>query len=357
MSSKSPKWNSLGDFLKAKEEREKEIQENPPAPETQNRQPPPPVTPVTPVTPVPPVLRAKEDAAPSRDFTRTANSIVRDAIPAGLFTGKCKQLYDFLYLQTRGAIVPQHSTRIPTDRVMRGAGMSRHTFRAHVQRLIRFGLVEVEEKPGEHGGNVYTVHLPEEIEAKSDHRSDRGHTGHTGDKVPREQGSQSDPCDPGLNSTGSIISRDSNTSFKTSTENDDDEAAAAVRHAINKMIVEVTGREATSLEYKKMVEVIEVLTLEAKIAAARTTVSSTGPFLAEHLRRRLFKKNKQEIAVETAASELVEPSMDINQCPDCAGVGWYYPERKEKGMAKCSHPRLIERQNNNPVAQESETTE
>lgn len=31
---------------------------------------------------------------------------------------------------------------------------------------------------------------------------------------------------------------------------------------------------------------------------------------------------------------------DASACPDCAGVGWYYPEGKEKGMAKCRHARM-----------------
>src|SRR5215203_1686318 len=133
MSSSKTKWNSLGDFLKAKEEREKE----PPASESS--------TPVTPVTDVPSVTPVKEVAAPPRDFARVANSVVRDAVPAGVFTGKGKQLYDYLYARTRGAIVPARSARVPTDQVMRGAGMTRHTFRAHIHRLISFGLVEVEE--------------------------------------------------------------------------------------------------------------------------------------------------------------------------------------------------------------------
>lgn len=74
-----------------------------------------PLTPVTPETQVrevknesklTPVTGVNPDAAPKKDFTRAANSIVRDAIPAGVFTGKGKHLYDYLYPQTRGAITP-----------------------------------------------------------------------------------------------------------------------------------------------------------------------------------------------------------------------------------------------------------
>jgi hypothetical protein len=148
--------------------------------------------------------------------------------------------------------------------------------------------------------------------------------------------------DVGSSPEDSTVYAESKTSFKTNTENDDDEAGAALVRSHKKMVEEITGREATQGEILKLIEVIEVITLEGKIAAARTTVSSAGPFLAEHLRRRLFKKNKQELAVETAQSEVTAagPTVDASQCPDCAGVGWYYPEGKEKGMAKCRHAQL-----------------
>ena len=41
--------------------------------------------------------------APARDYQKVANSITRIAVPAGVFKGKCKQLYDFLYSKTRGS--------------------------------------------------------------------------------------------------------------------------------------------------------------------------------------------------------------------------------------------------------------
>ncbi len=32
--------------------------------------------------------------------------------------------------------------------------------------------------------------------------------------------------------------------------------------------------------------------------------------------------------------------IDASQCPDCGGTGWYYPQGKEKGAARCKHERL-----------------
>jgi hypothetical protein len=102
----------------------------------------------------------------------------------------------------------------------------------------------------------------------------------------------------------------------------------------------MTGREASANEYRKLLELVEVLSLEAKIAAGRTTVSSAAPFLAEHLRRRLFKKDKEQMSVETSATEPTEPAIDAGKCIDCSGTGWYYPEGKEKGIARCKHLHL-----------------
>jgi hypothetical protein len=342
--SKQTKWNSLGDFLKAKDAKDKEEQSAQPS----RIQPSTPVTPVTPVTAVTPVTPAIEDAAPKRDFTRVANSVVRDAIPAGIFTGKCKQLYDYLYSRTRGAIVPIRSARIPTERVMQGAGMTRHTYRAHIQRLISFGLIEVEERPGEHGGNIYTVNLPEEVTTKRGDPSHRGHTGdrgHTGEKVPVVQGSQAHPSDRGLSVDKSITSGGSKTLIKTSTERSDDDAAlAGLNEALRELTKEITGKDLSPTESDRWRELAEVLGAELRIAAARTNVSSVPAFLAEHLRRRLWKIDKKQARAEGRelpdGAVVQAPTVDALKCPDCAGSGWWYPEGEAKGVAKCKHEKL-----------------
>ena len=222
-----------------------------------------PFTPVTPLTPktgvrgvtdknkLTPVTGVNPDAAPKRDFTRAANSIVRDAIPAGIFTGKGKHLYDYLYSQTRGAITPVHSARIPTEKVMAGAGMTRNTFRFHLERLCNSGLVRVDQRPGEHGGNVYTVLLPEEAGMQRGDRGNRGERGYsadTGENLPLVQGSEVDPSHPGSNSIRSHTYSDSKTSFKTRDINTDDEAFAEFAAAVRKTAKEITGREPSKAE-------------------------------------------------------------------------------------------------------------
>jgi hypothetical protein len=304
------------------------------------------VTPVTSVTPVEQLSHPAGDAAPKRDFARVANSVVRDAIPAGLFTGKGKQLYDYLYSQTRGAIVPKRSTRIPTDKVMSGAGMTRHTYRAHLQRLMSSGLVKVEEKAGTHGGNLFTVFLPEEIGIDKENRGDRGDRGDTGVTVQdlhMVQGSEVDRGDRGLSSNDSAVYSQSKTSFKTIEKNTDDDAARRFLNNLQQAERELTGKISTNSETWN--ELAELLVTELKIAAARTTVSNVPAFLTEHLRRRLWKVDKLK-ATEIAASQIEQgsqpPLSEAQQrsCPDCAGTNFWYPDGPDKGVARCRHAKL-----------------
>jgi hypothetical protein len=315
-----------------------------------------PDTPVTGVTPDTPVTRVKnlsktpvtgvnQEVAPKRDFTRAANSIVRDAIPAGVFTGKGKHLYDYLYSQTRGAITPTLTARIPTEKVMAGAGMTRNTFRFHLERLCNAGLIKVEQRPGEHGGNFYTVLLPEEAGLQRGDRGNRGESGHpadTGENLPLVEGSTSDPSKQGLESTISTTYSDFKTLTKTKDINTDDEAFAGFIAQVKKAAKEISGKEPTSAEAGRWEELAEVLITELKIAAGRTTVSSVPAFLAEHLRRRLWKKEKRQIEAEVAQQKSSSSARKIDpaQCPDCFGTGMYYPDGYEKGVAKCRHERL-----------------
>jgi hypothetical protein len=342
---------SLTPVTGVRDEAEKtEVTVDPPSPLT-------PVTIVTPDTPVtgvrrkekklPPMTGVNQDAAPTRDFTRAANSIVRDAIPAGVFTGKGKHLYDYLYSQTRGAITPMRTARIPTEKVMAGAGMTRNTFRFHLERLCNSGLIEVEQRPGEHGGNIYSVLLPEEAGLKKGDRGHRGESGYPtdmGENLPLVEGSSSDPSNPGLSAAKSNSYRESKTLYNTKDLNTDDEAFAGFAASMKKAAKEITGKEPSASEAVRWEELAEILITELKIAAGRTTVSNVPAFLAEHLRRRLWKKEKRQIEAEAAEQKAFAPAtkVDASKCPDCSGTGMYYPEGFDKGVARCSHSKLTE---------------
>lgn len=116
---------------------------------------------------------------------------------------------------------------------------------------------------------------------------------------------------------------------------DDDEGFAPLLAAA----VEITGKEVKPNEWR---ELAEVLAAELKIAAGRTTVSSAPAFFAEHLRRRLWKKEKRQIEAEAAEQKMATAviPLDASKCPDCFGTGMWYPEGYEKGVAKCQHEKL-----------------
>lgn len=88
----------------------------------------------------------------------------------------------------------------------------------------------------------------------------------------------------------------------------------------------------------------DVIAAELRIASARTTVSSVPAFMAEHLRRRLWKIDKKQARAE--GKELPDEaiskaqSFDASKCSDCGGSGWWYPEGESKGVAKCKHEKL-----------------
>jgi hypothetical protein len=282
--------------------------------------------------------------APVKDFTKVANSINREAVPAGLFTGKSKQVYDCLYALSRGAVVPSRTVRVSRPRLMKKAGIgSKVTLDANVMRLVAVGLIEVRRVVGEHNGNEYTVFLPEELNVAD------------GDSRPSTTSSTRStqklvvlvvPETSTTSTTSSALNTDTylqpKTSFKTNIEKtDDDEAFAGLCASLREAAKDVTGREPTSAEAERWRELGEVLTTELKIAAGRTTVSSVPAFLTEHLRRRLWKKEKRQIEAEAAGENSAPaPQVDASKCPDCFGAGMWYPEGYEKGVAKCGHEKL-----------------
>ena len=113
---------------------------------------------------------------------------------------------------------------------------------------------------------------------------------------------------------------------------------------MRKAAQEITGKEPSKGEAARWAEVAEVLMTELRIAAGRTTVSSVPAFLAEHLRRRLWKKEKRQIEAEAAEQKASTPARKVNasKCQDCFGTGMYYPNGFDKGVARCPHSKLIQ---------------
>lgn len=314
------------------------------------RTPPTPPTPRTsgtsrtPPTPAP-AAEKPLPVAPERDFTRVPNSVVRDVVPGGYFTGKSKQLYDYLYQRTRGAVVPTRSVTISKPALMRNCGIgSERTLLKNLDHLKGLGLVRVTYTDGKHEGNSYEVFMPEEVGLPAPRTPPTPPTPrHAQAELPPVPPVESGVRDVGSGLLESTASNESKTLIKTNTEReDDDEAFADFAALFQQATKEITGRELTAAERHKLKELAEVLVTELKIAAGRTTVSSVPAFLAEHLRRRLWKKEKRQIEAEAAEQRTAAPAgkIDASKCPDCFGTGMYYPEGFDKGVARCSHAKL-----------------
>ena len=134
-----------------------------------------------------------------------------------------------------------------------------------------------------------------------------------------------------------------NTSIKD--QNIDDEAFAELVKAFRQITTELTGKTPTAAEAAKWKELAEVLIAELRISAGRTTISSVPAFMAEHLRRRLWKMDKKQAARE--GKELPDQIASMPRetpvgCPDCHGTGWWYPNGTEHGVSKCRHLKMLE---------------
>jgi hypothetical protein len=227
---------------------------------------------------------------------------------------------------------------------MKKAGIgARVTFDANVERLIAVGLIQVRRITGEHDGNEYTVLLPEEVGLTS-MPSQTSETSHAQNLVILDRLDSSQTRHTlSVENKGTLEAP--KTSFKTNTEKNDDEAFAGLCALLKETTKEITGREPSPVEVERWRELGELLATELKIAAGRTgSVSSVPAFLTEHLRRRLWKKEKAQLEREAgslmpAASQSL-PKPDISKCPDCFGTGMWYPQGYEKGVARCPHEKL-----------------
>lgn len=273
---------------------------------------PPPTTPSL----LPPPT--KYDTAPKRDFAKVANSISRDALPAGLFKGTSKKLYDALYQRTRGAIVPTREIQARQGDLMEWARMSHNTLRTHLRHLQMVGLVVRKWELGDNAGATYEVFIPDEL-TPSYHpllpppTTNQNLVGASSQNLLVGGGGQVD--------VKSITSENPKTSTKTNTNDDEggkrkDEFLAfdSFVNAMTEATWEVTGKAPNASEQDKWREVADIITAELKTAASKTsTVSCVPAFLATHLRRRLaskplVKERDNSLPVSQTAPTPVEPA-------------------------------------------------
>src|SRR5215204_600850 len=281
--------------------------------------------------------------APERNFNKRANSLEHSALPAGQFPGASKKIYDALYVRTRGAIVPTRTVQARHRELLAWSGVKDiKTIKTHLNKLREQGLITWQTLKGEHEGSFYEVFLPEEGSP------DPAQSQPNGSPDPKTDSDLAQKTGwaglPNLVDSQGFNAPDK-TSFKTNTERDDDEAEAFADFItdLRRAVREVTGREASPAERARWKELSDILITELKIAAGRTTISSVPAFLAEHLRRRLWKKEKRQIEDERSKEQSATAAkVDASTCPDCFGTGMWYPEGFEKGVARCEHKTLGE---------------
>ncbi len=253
---------------------------------------PTPPTPPTPLTLPTPLTKAtpptQQPISPERDFAKVANSIVRDAVSQGLFIGKSKQIYDFLYLQTRGAVSPKRSVRITKLNLMRGSGIgSERTLLKNLNHLKLIGLIKIIEFEGQHGGNEYETFLPEETHPTPPTPLTPPHPRHSPQKVVWVP-----PAESGVGGVGLVTENKEVTDvlrLNTKTLKNDDEAFSVFSEKLNKAAIRLNGRKLSKRDADKLGDLADLLILQLDAAARKTSdISSVPAFLTEVLRRKLF---------------------------------------------------------------------
>lgn len=297
---------SFTDLLrKGAEKDQKKIDEKPKLPLVDSNNIPTPLTALTLPTPptertppttatkliqaTPPTSDVNLPVSPERDFAKVANSIVREAVAQGLFIGKSKQIYDFLYLQTRGSIQPARNVRITKSNLMRGSDVgSERTLLKNLSHLKAVGLIKIREFDGQHGGNEYEVFLPEESQATPPTVGTARQPHYALQKVGTLPSVESGVGGVGQTPVNKDTYSDAKTSFKDYNTNDDEEVFASFIEKFQTATKEITGKKLSKRDSENLGNIADLLILELKIAARRTdTISSVPAFLTEVLRRKL----------------------------------------------------------------------
>jgi hypothetical protein len=263
--------------------------------------------------------KANTQVIPTSNFYRKANKVV-DQLDRELTPAESK-IFDHLIRLSVGFNKDWCQVRISTLQQRTGY-RSDKTVRAAINGLIIKGRIARRTHHNNPLGDEYQI---------------RGYSGNTG--VPEYRSTAVENTEV----LESKITGHLNTDLKEK-RFDDDAALAGLIATLKEVTRQITGREISVAEHERWRELAEVLTTELKIASARTTVSSVPAFLSEHLRRRLWKKDKQQLNEESITVE-TEPktanhNLDISKCPDCGGSSMYYPEGYDKGVARCRHEKL-----------------
>jgi hypothetical protein len=262
------------------------------------------------------VPRYRGTTVPESNYHKKANE-VPDHLARRLTGAESKVLEQIIRL-TVGFHRDERQVRVSVLQERTGYGSDK-TVRTALHGLEQKGVIARIGRPNNSGGITYRI------------------LSYSGTPVPEYSGTSAEST-PVLESK---ITGELKTPLKD--KFNDDEAFALLVTQLREAAREVTGRGPSPAEAERWGELAELLATELKIAAGRTgSVSNVPAFLTEHLRRRLWKKDKRQVEAEAPESrEGQSPKADAAKCPDCFGTGMWYPEGFDKGVARCGHENLI----------------
>ncbi|MGC2239187.1 MAG: hypothetical protein WA584_23730 [Pyrinomonadaceae bacterium] len=285
--------------------------------------------------------------SPNRDYQKVPNSVTREAIPAGFFRGKSKQVWDYLWSISRGAIIPTRTVSRSRKQIKDGAGLgSLVTVDAAIEHLQAIRLIEVRQSIGSYSGNEYEIFSPEEVQDRYTSISSISSTTSLTQKV--------DILDIPENSISSITQTqenkptyaDAKTSLKTSTKNDDEKAFAIFAEKLDEASRKLTGKGTSPVEAEKWGKLAELLILELELAARNTkSITSVPAFLTELLRRRLILSPEEKKKSGTNKPHQTKPNwIDVGKNYDDVESS-YNPETGEydiKPLSEAGKTKALE---------------
>jgi hypothetical protein len=237
--------------------------------------------------------------APDRDFQRVPNSVTRQALQQGLFRGKSKQVWDYLWSVSRGAVIPSRFVRKSRREIKAGSGLgSMVTVDAAINHLMSVGMIAVKPSVGSLGGNEYEVFTPEETADRTG--SYTSIPSKTGTSSPTHNLVQLDVPESSIPSTtfthlDSTKSSQPNTFFNTKNDDDTHTLLSYFSGTLLEGAKDLVGGKLSITEQERLLwnECACVLVEELRRAAENTqAISSVPAFFTAHLRRRFAQKHK-----------------------------------------------------------------
>lgn len=254
-------------------------------------------------------ISLRSATSPEKDFQKVPNSVTRDILAKGLFRGKSKQIYDYLWSVSRGVINPKREVRKTHKEIMTGAGIgSRNTVVNGMKHLLLIGLIYFDSDVGKAKGNLYKVFTPEEIGYTS-LGDTTGITDTTG--VAQKVVIPVTPLSGITDTTQTIENKDTygfpKTFFKDFKYIDDETLPAFLKmiDKLSEISEKLTGKKPSRFEVDTWDRLGELLISELLKAKDRAdSVSSVPAFLTEVLRRKLLNpRNESKTQAEGKSGE------------------------------------------------------